>query len=336
MNEPRISEPRISVDDQESWNDLVQRSSAPIFARRSWLEGLGEVLGGRARTLTCLWQERPFLGLSMLVRSRGPISYSPPLPFSMGNGLLCTCSEDGDTINLESRLGLSALCAEAERHLRMGHFLLPSHWMMEEQWPSVSWRMERGQTLVVVLDSEDAIQKRMSQSHRRKCRLAEKQGVQIIEQWDSAEMSRLFASSYAAHSLRAPFDDMQLKGILDLARHHGARMFLAMGREGSALAGRVVLQDGSRAYDLVAGDARVSQVSVSHFLVYRILVELLHSGAKDFDFMGANAPSIAQFKSGFGSTLAPMNTLHFHSSPMLRFAEKLRGGLRQSARRAIP
>ncbi len=67
-------------------------------------------------------------------------------------------------------------------------------------------------------------------------------------------------------------------------------------------AGIVVLHDGETACYWIAGSKPGPAMTV---LLGHVLEELKSSGLRSFDFIGANTPSIAEFKRRFGPALTP-------------------------------
>lgn len=98
------------------------------------------------------------------------------------------------------------------------------------------------------------------------------------------------------------------------------RVFVA--RRGSvAEAGLFVLSDGRTAHYWVAGSTPGPAMTV---LVGHVLGRLRDDGVAYFDFVGANTPSIAEFKRKFGSTLVPYLRARHTAHPALRLLGRLR------------
>ena len=98
------------------------------------------------------------------------------------------------------------------------------------------------------------------------------------------------------------------------------RVFVAR-REGVGEAAVFVLSDGRTAHYWIAGSAPGPAMTV---LVGRLLDRLRDDGVAYFDFVGANVPTIAEFKRKFGSTLVPYLRARHVAHPALRLLDRLR------------
>ena len=133
----------------------------------------------------------------------------------------------------------------------------------------------------------------------------------LVDGGVTSEAVRLATESYARKGRRMPLDP----GALETLAMHAERSGLAHSlgvrhRESGDLdAGVVILSLGGRAYYWVAGSRPGNAMTV---LIGTMLPRLWASGVNEFDFMGANSPSVAEFKRRFGSELVPYYRLVFH------------------------
>jgi hypothetical protein len=102
-----------------------------------------------------------------------------------------------------------------------------------------------------------------------------------------------------------------------------ARVFAAQARETSAPeAALVVAHDGQTAFYWIAGSDPGPAMTV---LLAYTLPQLRHDGITTFDFMGANVPSIAEFKRRFGPALQIYHHVRHVGPRALRRLDRLRG-----------
>jgi lipid II:glycine glycyltransferase (peptidoglycan interpeptide bridge formation enzyme) len=76
-------------------------------------------------------------------------------------------------------------------------------------------------------------------------------------------------------------------------------------------------------YALAATDPDHLASGVSSLLVWRALQQLQEAGEETFDFVGANIPSIARFKEGFGPTLREYYQVEHYAGAHVKFARAL-------------
>lgn len=105
-----------------------------------------------------------------------------------------------------------------------------------------------------------------------------------------------------------------------LGRAGLVRVFVAR-RGGTPEAGLLVLTDGHTAHYWLAGSVPGPAMTV---LVGHVMERLREEGAAYFDFVGANTPSIAEFKRKFGGLLVPYFRARHTAHPALRLLDRLR------------
>jgi len=123
----------------------------------------------------------------------------------------------------------------------------------------------------------------------------------------------LCRQSYRRHNRTLPGTPAQLhKLIQTLTEHRQASLFTATpSQQDTPTAAIVVLHDTRMAHYWVAGSVPGPSMTV---LIGHVLAWLEKEGITSFDFVGANTPSIAEFKRRFGSRLTP----YFHAQKLTR------------------
>ncbi len=120
----------------------------------------------------------------------------------------------------------------------------------------------------------------------------------------------LCAGSYKRHGRKLPTRPALLLRMMSSLGDR-IRCFVASRRDAvSPEAGMAVLHDGRTAHYWVAGSVPGPSMTV---LIGHVLPLLQASGIRTFDFVGANTPSIAEFKRHFGPTLTPYYALELHT-----------------------
>lgn len=151
----------------------------------------------------------------------------------------------------------------------------------------------------------------------------------VSEEGDAQNIvAHLVANSYTRHARRPPLPVESLARLATLCHEAGlCRIFVARELDGTPAAAIAVLLGNRVASYWMAGSVPGPSMTV---LLARVLKTLSHDGIVAFDFVGANTPSIAEFKRRFGGTLLPYHSIHWSSRPAraLQFARSLirRGG----------
>lgn len=130
--------------------------------------------------------------------------------------------------------------------------------------------------------------------------------------------------SYHHHGRRFPVGSTALVPLVGTLCELGvARVFSLISKERArAEAGIVVLQEGGTAHYWIAGSHRGPAMTV---LLGQVLHRLAAEGLSCFDLVGANTPSIAEFKRKFGSELVSYFRVEHTRSMGLRALDLIRG-----------
>jgi hypothetical protein len=137
------------------------------------------------------------------------------------------------------------------------------------------------------------------------------------------EIVSLCEAGYERHDRSLPVDRNRLLSLIGALHQNGqVRLFTAVptGSE-CAEAGIAVLHDGRMAHYWIAGSEPGPAMTV---LIGVLLEQLQKEGFEWFDFVGANTPSIAEFKRRFGPSLEPYYLLETSTRPELRLIHALR------------
>ncbi|MXW82557.1 MAG: GNAT family N-acetyltransferase [Rhodothermaceae bacterium] len=122
----------------------------------------------------------------------------------------------------------------------------------------------------------------------------------------------LCVKSYERHERRMPGRPAALETVAT-AMGPWARPFVAI-RNGTVEGGVVILHDDRTAHYWIAGSIPGPAMTV---LIGEVLTILHTSGIAKFDFVGANTPSIAEFKRTFGPVLTQY--YHLRRRPQIHF-----------------
>ncbi|MXW64129.1 MAG: GNAT family N-acetyltransferase [Bacteroidetes bacterium SB0662_bin_6] len=133
----------------------------------------------------------------------------------------------------------------------------------------------------------------------------------------------LAAASYARQGRKTPLDKAALEALVRTVENTGLASSFAVRRRdsGDIQAGIVVLHANRKGYYWVVGSVPGPAMTV---LLGKMLPRLHASGIEEFDLMGANTPTIAEFKRRFGARLTSYYRIGFCRKPMLQWLCTLR------------
>ena len=179
----------------------------------------------------------------------------------------------------------------------------------------------------------DAVWDGYSQSLRRKLRRVPAGGFRLDLDPSTAMVVRMFEQSYSRHGLRPPLPgELLTRWLGELRRSGTAECYTALHPDGRPAAARVVIRDGARLFDWLAGSDPTVAPSASHWLVHTLLVRYSAAGCTLFDFMGANTPGVSDFKRSFGGTLHAYDEAEWYRPSLLRHIAMARNRRRRTRR----
>jgi CelD/BcsL family acetyltransferase involved in cellulose biosynthesis len=314
---------------EREWEEFHVQSAATIFSSSRWLTLLA---GHHDRTPLIIGlreQGRLRAAIPLMIKRRGMLRYSGPLPISMYSGLL----HDLDTETLHAQL--STLLTAAQKQCHFIALSMPRNDNLSTQFAHAGWRISTRLNLHVHISDTEALWNSYTQSLRRKIRRASECGLQFVEDADPDILLRLHEHSYQRHGLRPPIANSVLSPWVHSLRHAGLiRIFAALGNDGEAAAARAVIREGAILYDWLAGADPSITSSASHWLLHHILLRCSEQGAGLLDFMGANTPGVVDFKRAFGAFEHEYFEAEWYRSNMIRTLAHLQAARIRASRKA--
>lgn len=263
---------------------------------------------------------RPRAGLLLYVKRRGPYrAAAQPVLSTVHTPVLDGCLSEADVHH--GRAPLDALLELVASRVHQATLCL--HPSLADVRPLAwhGWRLRPAYTYRISLDptkaptdgwSENPL--RLLQRERAAHRVDEDPGAidRIVD---------LVAASHRRGGERLALPPARLVDLAaELAAGGLARPFIA--RKGAEpAAGTILLSDGRTAYYWMAGSAPGAAMTV---LLAEALERLRVEGVRHFDLVGANRPSIAEFKRRLGAHLVPYFRARVSTRPELRLLDRLR------------
>ncbi|MEZ4701613.1 MAG: GNAT family N-acetyltransferase [Rhodothermales bacterium] len=154
-----------------------------------------------------------------------------------------------------------------------------------------------------------------SESARRRFASA-RAGYRFHDTVTASQVLTLSRASYARQGRPFPVDADALIGIIETLQQKGLARLFGVEQPGAEPAAAVALLHApDRSYYWIAGSTPGDAMTV---LLGHLLPALRDEGVSVFDFVGANTPSIAEFKRRFGGILTPYYTAERIAHPVLK------------------
>lgn len=317
-------------DDREAqtlWSELYEQSpQRSAFATLDYLRAVAAAAGRPLELRIALEGGRPVAGTGLLWRRRGPFREVLVPPFTPYSALLLATSDDEAAVH-GRRSVLELLLAHLERHYdRVRLHLHPSVIdVRAAQW--------RGWTVrpffTYVLDARDpAGERRWSSSTRRRFERSRAAYEVAVTSSRAADVARCCRMSYERQGRRLPVAPQALEHLvatLAAAGHADVLTATLMATTPGADAPEgalALLRDDRSAYYWAVGSLPGDAMTV---LLGSAAAHARSLGLCEFDLVGANTPSIAEFKRRFGPELRPYYALTFERRRVLRILSALRG-----------
>ena len=219
---------------------------------------------------------------------------------------------------------LESLLSFIESEIHIGSYAFPPGFIDIREFIWRGYRPEVIFTYRVKLNDSTRLFEGFLPSLKRQIRKGEKLDYELIEGEGDTQLSEvhdLILTSYKrqGHSFRFSRDRF-ISFVLEPGLKDHLRTYLIR-HEGLPVSGLVLLIDGQTAYYwLAGGDHQYFNTGLNQVLLWKVLQQIQEEGISRFDFMGANTPSISNYKSGFNFPLVPYYRVSYESS-------RLAGGL---------
>ena len=292
-----------------------------VFASPAYLKAVSKHLGHSCHVFTA--KGLADAGLAVLARKKGPFTQAILPPFTPFSALLLTKLPDQGAIHAQSSLLEPFLSALEQRFDAARLHFAPSLTDARPlQWRG--WQVSPLYTYQILLADRDPLARwssnplRILKTHRPAFSFEEAAAE------GARHVAELCVQSYRRHGRPGPTSAAALENLIaELTTSGNVRVFLARHQNsGNVEAALAVLMHEQTAYYWVAGSSPGPAMTV---LLGHVLPKLAEDGFALFDFVGANTPSIAEFKRRFGPVLTPYIGASFTRSRLLGALKRWRG-----------
>ncbi|NKB70149.1 MAG: GNAT family N-acetyltransferase [Candidatus Latescibacteria bacterium] len=292
------------------WDDFVHRANGgTVFSTDAWLHCAQRCLGGQIRRYGCFKNGRLTAGVSGLARTRlGLRSLSTP-PLTPHGGLLLApvASKGPAKTEAEWNRATDELVAYLQGHYHHTHLVLSPAIADIRPFTWKGWSHRARYTYQFQLGDEDSLWERLERRTRTVIRKAEKSDFRVRQTDDLDLFRRQYESIYSRQG-GAPAAAATVQHFVGEVLAAGlGRALVVESAAGQAAAIVVFVHGFDTVYAWQAGaDPAQNNSGALSLLYWRLLVQAPRA---HFDFVGANLPSIAHFKRGFGGDLVPYHAI---------------------------
>ncbi|MDQ7039835.1 MAG: GNAT family N-acetyltransferase [Rhodothermus sp.] len=283
------------LDDPEGrrrW-EALQATRASPFAHPLFLEALGQLFDRPIEVVEVEEAEtHDTAAVALLVRQQGPWRLATHPPLLPESPLICTTSSDKAALPGRLLTALTRRYARIDLHLPPQWLdVRPALWSGWHAHPLYTYEIDLAQTSPT----------HWSENPRRLFRKAAS-AYRLIEDVALAPvLAHLVEASYQRHHRRPPAPAPRLTPLLETLATSGLiRLFGAQHATGHTEAAVALMVHPPRVWYWLAGSKPGPAMTV---LLGHLWPRLRAEGFRWFDFVGANTPSIAEFKRRFNPKL---------------------------------
>ena len=305
------------------WDALCQQSVLPsVYASIAYLNALRTLGGNEVMCYVISDEEEDVAGLAVFQRQRGPFLETTIPFFTSFTPLLLKSLPTTAQIHKRATIFDALLPALSADYDRVGLHLQPGFTDMR----TIAWHQWTSKPLYTyrqALSDETTYTKAWSSSSRRT--LKKGRSAYNVQEDEHAvpQVVQLCTASYERSRGAAAFDLESTVAFIKSLQHAGLiRLFTATNvASGEVDAGVAFLLDGPKVHYWVAGSKPGPAMTV---LLGTALPIFYSEGFEEFDWVGANTPSIAEFKRRFGAELVPYFRIERTPNRFLRILEAIR------------
>ncbi|CUT01537.1 GNAT family N-acetyltransferase [Candidatus Chrysopegis kryptomonas] len=292
------------VDEFENFN-LSSPQSNP-FQSINWLKSYAEIFDFSINTILVKKGDETVAGLILPIKKKFSFKISTPLLFTYYSGILFKNFHREKPQKQITEINESIAKIHEYLSQTLHFFVLKLHHTILDtrQFKWLGYKIKPRHTFILNTESPERIWDGFSNSLKRKIKYAQEQGFEVKKSNTVDKLAEHQILSYERTGRKFFVNIEKLKLLLEkLVERNMLQVYHLIDKTGEIIASRGISIWGDKAYDIVAGTQNKEIDFASHFLVWKILEDLSNYGVKEFDFCGADIPSVSFFKMQFGGEI---------------------------------
>jgi len=316
--------PLASIEAEHRWRALWERSpQRSVFSAVEYAATIAETFGLECQSHFVSGRDgEDAVGVLVFVRRLGPYRTVVVPPFTPHSSIIFGTMPSETEIH-QRRSALDILLKNLEEQFHALRFQLHPGCTDVRTYTWRGWQVRPYYTYIASLDGAESALKGWSQRTRRTARNERDRFVVQENHEAAAQIARTYIQSLRRQRHRLPASHERITRLLDALYQRGlARLFTITPSDSSEPSGGLaMLTAGQEAYYWLGGSVPGSSMTV---LIGAVLPVLCESGIRTIDYVGANTPSIAEFKRQFGGKLVTYYGVEKYNRPELRMVEHAR------------
>ena len=320
------------INDESLWNSFVSTSpQGTVFSKSQWLNAAAGAQGGIPKYIGVFEDQKLAAGITFVELSRGTFRKITTPVLTPYGGMIYR-QDSGKRLSEQESFNMS--CAEKiVEYLNPRYrysFLVHSPGLTDVRpFTWAGWSEKVRYTYVLDLSDRDRIWDLMERRVRKVLRKAESI-LELGNTIDSGHFGGLYERIYLDRGNKPPVERKIVIALLNNALQSGlAEIRTVHDANGEIVSVLVVVSGDEKAYAWISGSIpdRNSTGALSYLLWDSI--QRYSETCASFDLLGANLPTIAFFKKGFGGMLTPYYVTERYSSLFSKAVYGVYGGLKK-------
>ena len=320
------------IVDNALWDQFVKNSPhGTVMSTSAWLQAGADAQGGNAVKVGVWDGENLIAGVSYVEVFKGPFKKATTPVLTPYGGFIYNIDSD---ITGSGQGSLHLLCAE-----KLVSFLEKNyHYIFLVHTPAFfdirpfswqNWNESVRYTYRMDITDTEALWNKFRKGLKSKIRQAEK-SVEVGGSISAEQIGEIYSRLYRDRGKISPVPDKLFTSMIkNLIKSGLVKVTSAREINGKIIASLVVTYDEKTIYTWSYGTIPEKNYTGADSLLIWNAIQLYSKTHQKLDMVGANIPSIAFFKKGFGGLLTPYYVTEHYSSPITRTAfyayAKMRG-----------
>ncbi len=311
------------IEDAPLWDAFVDESpQGTVFATSAWLGATAAACGGEPVMLGVWRNGRLAAGTAFLLQRRGPLRKAS-MPAVVPYGGVLYRPETGK--RWSEAESFDAECAEQivaylGRRFHYAQVVNPPGFNDVRPFVWNGWRADVRYTYLIDIEAPDRVWDVMEHRVRKVIGHAE-DTLEVGEAIDYDRFSSLFSRIYHDRGVKAPVESATIgRFAAAVLERVPSEMRTVRDRTGEIVSAVILVHDRRRVYTWMSGSLPDRNADGAYSLLFWDTIRRYAGTHRQLDLVGANMPSIAFFKKGFGGVLTPYYACDRYSSRWPRLA----------------
>ena len=305
------------IEDVSLWDEFVLNSThGTVYSTSKWLNAGATAQGGNSVILG-VWEENELIaGVSFVEIIRGPLKKATTPVLTPYGGFIYNSDPDKPHSDNES---LHLLCAEkliSSLQKKYHHvFLVHSPGFFDiRPFSWQNWKESVRYTYLLDLTDTDKLMGNVRERVKRKIRKAER-SIIYGGSINAGQTGEMYAKIFRDRDRETPVPPKMVASMVgELVKTGLVEINTAQEASGETVALQVLVLGKDTVYTWVYGTIPEKNYTGADSLLIWDAIKRYHKTHKMLDLVGANIPSIAFFKKGFGGVLTPYYVTENYSS----------------------